>query len=202
MLFVDHGVFRYLYLNLHRFSPSAWRSAQPGPMHVARYARLGIRTVATARAGREFGSWPLEVEACERHGLHLADFVVFSRALPSREFLLAARERFAAFEKPVLFHCKSGADRAGFVAALYRLLHDGVPAAEAQRQLHWRFGHFRFAKTGVLDAFFDAYREEGEAKGMSFEAWARDVYDPARIAAAFRPHWLTTIFVDRVLRRE
>src|SRR3712207_7240637 len=44
------------------------------------------------------------------------------------------------------------------------------------RHLHVRYGHFRFSKTGILDAFFDLYRREGEAKGLSFLTWVETAY--------------------------
>jgi hypothetical protein len=39
------------------------------------------------------------------------------------------------------------------------------------------FGHFRFAKTGILDAFFERYLTEGEPKGLSFLDWGRTADD-------------------------
>ena len=52
-----------------------------------------------------------------------------------------------------MMHCKSGADRAGLMAALYLLIAK-QPAREAVKQLTWKYGHVKQAKTGVLDAFF------------------------------------------------
>jgi protein tyrosine phosphatase (PTP) superfamily phosphohydrolase (DUF442 family) len=202
MILVDHGIFRYFYLNLHQFSKSIWRSAQPAPHHIGRLKRLGIRTIVSARGGMQYGSLALEREACAKQGITLLPFVVYSRDLPTREFLLAAPAFFAGLQKPVLFHCKSGADRAGFLAALYLIIVDGRPAAEAKQQLHWRFGHFRFAKTGVLDAFFDMYQTEGEEHGIAFLDWVKEIYDPARIKAGFKEHWLHALLSDGILRRE
>jgi protein tyrosine phosphatase (PTP) superfamily phosphohydrolase (DUF442 family) len=202
MIFVDHGFFRYAYLNLHRFSASAWRSAQPAPHHFAKLAAKGIRTIVSARGGNPYGSLALEREICKELGLKLESFIVYSRDLPSREFLLAAPAFFERLEKPVLFHCKSGADRAGFIAALYLLVQENRPVAEAKRQLHWRFGHFRQAKTGLLDAFFDTYEKEGASKGIAFLEWVREGYDPDAIKRAFRPHWLYSLFNEGLLRRE
>ncbi len=82
MVLVDHGVFRLVYLNRHRVSERLWRSAQPAPHQLARFAREGVRTIVNLRGGREHGSWPLQREACERHGLTLAEFVVRSREAP------------------------------------------------------------------------------------------------------------------------
>ena len=202
MLLVDHGVFRLVYLNKHRVGSGLWRSAQPAPYQIGRIARDGVRTIVNLRGGREHGSWSLEREACERAGIRLVDFVVRSREAPDRETVLAARRFFEEIEYPALVHCKSGADRAGFFAALYLVLHEGRPVAEAMRQLHPRYGHFRFAKTGILDAFFERYRVEGEARGMGFLDWVERVYDPEALLRDFRPGFWSDLMVDRVIRRE
>ena len=67
--------------------------------------------------------------------------------------LCVARDLFNSIEKPALMHCKSGADRAGLMAALYVLIHCKKPVAEAMKQLSLRYLHVRQAKTGMLDSF-------------------------------------------------
>ena len=124
------------------------------------------------------------------------------RGAPERETILSSPEFFAGLDYPALVHCKSGADRAGFVAALYLLVHENKPLDEAMRQLGLRFGHFRFAKTGILDAFFERYRSEGQAKGIPFIEWAADIYDPVALERDFRPGRFSTFLVDSLLRRE
>lgn len=202
MLLVDHGIFRLAYLNAHRVTPRLWRAAQPAPGQIAWFASQGVKTIVNLRGGREHGAWPLQREACERHGIALVEFVLRSRGAPERETILGAKDFFATLDEPALVHCKSGADRAGFFAALYLLIHEGRPLAEAMGQLSLRYGHFRFAKTGILDAFFEAYRDEGEAKGIAFLDWARDVYDPARLEAGFKPGFFSSLLADGLIRRE
>ncbi len=202
MLLADHGVFRLAYLNRHKVGAKLWRSAQPAPGDVAKLAAMGVRTIVNLRGGREYGSWPLEREACERHGIALVDFVVRSRGAPDRDTVLAAPAFFDAIAYPALIHCKSGADRAGFVAALYLLVHENRSVDEALAQLHPRFGHFRFAKTGILDAFFEAYRDEGVPLGMDFITWVRTRYDPEALERTFKPHAFSDFVVDGLLRRE
>jgi protein tyrosine/serine phosphatase len=203
MLLVDHGAFRLAYLNRHAVTPGRlWRSAQPAPHQLGWFRRQGVRTVISLRGGREHGSWQLQREACERHGLHLVELVVRSREAPERATILAAKALFETIAYPAVLHCKSGADRAGFAAALYLVLHEGVPVAEAMRQLSARFGHFRFAKTGILDAFFAAYRTEGETRGLSFLDWVETVYDPEALTRSFRTRAWSDFWVERVLRRE
>ncbi len=202
MVLTDHGVFRMLYLNRHQVTPRFWRAAQPTPGDIRRAAQDGVRTIVNLRSGREYGSWPLEREACDAAGIRLTEFVVRSREAPSRETILAAAAFFAGLTYPVLVQCKSGADRAGFMAALYLLIHEQRPLDEAVAQLAWRYGHFRFAKTGILDAFFERYREEGLSRGMDFLDWVRDVYDPVALKDGFRASGLSDFVVDRLLRRE
>jgi protein tyrosine phosphatase (PTP) superfamily phosphohydrolase (DUF442 family) len=118
MIFVDHGIFRLIYLNLHPVSEKFWRAAQPTPGQLRQAARDGIKTVINLRGGREFGSWPLEREVCESKGLILVDFVLRSRGAPDRERIASAAKFFETLQYPALAHCKSGADRAGFMSTL------------------------------------------------------------------------------------
>src|SRR3954471_8507780 len=108
MLVIDHGVFRLAYLNRHRVPRRVWRSAQPAPHQIAWFAAQGVRTIVNLRGGREHGSWPLEKEACDRHGIALVDFVLRSREAPDRGTLLGAKAFLAGIEGPMLVHCKSG----------------------------------------------------------------------------------------------
>lgn len=202
MLLADHGVFRLAYLNRHRVSPKLWRSAQPAPYQLAWFAKEGVRTVINLRGGREHGSWQLQKDACNRHGLELVEFVVRSRGAPDRDTILGAKRFFDSLRYPALLHCKSGADRAGFVAALYLVLHEGQSVSAALSQLSLRYGHLRFAKTGILDAFFERYRVEGEANGIPFLEWVEKRYDPEALEREFRPSFWSDMVVDKIMRRE
>ncbi|MGL4727256.1 MAG: fused DSP-PTPase phosphatase/NAD kinase-like protein [Bosea sp. (in: a-proteobacteria)] len=205
LLFIDHGIFRLAYLNAHKVSDQLWRAAQPAPGDIARFAKAGVKTIINLRGGREHGAWPLEREACERHGIALVDLVLRSREAPDKETLLSLPAFFASVQWPAMVHCKSGADRAGLFSALYVLIHEGRTLEEAMAQLSWRYGHYRYAKTGILDAFFEMYALEGKQADGSlkpFLDWVREDYDPARLAADFKPGMISDLVVDKILRRE
>jgi protein tyrosine phosphatase (PTP) superfamily phosphohydrolase (DUF442 family) len=202
MIFVDHGFFRMAYLNLHPISERAWRSAQPTPYQIKALARRGLRTVVSLRGGQSFGSLPLEAEACREAGVNFETFVMRSREIPKVEEIRAMKALFARLEYPVLFHCKSGADRAGMMAALYLILHEGRTVAEARRQLHLRFGHVRHGKTGVLGAFFDAYERDHPDGAVPLADWVESRYDRKAVTSAFRPLGIGVFATDKLLRRE
>ena len=205
MLLMDHGVFRLAYLNRHRVGTGAlWRSAQPGPHQLARFRAEGVRTIISLRGGREHGSWPLQREACERHGLILREFVLRSREAPDRETILAAKDFFASVAYPAVMHCKSGADRAGLMSVLYAHLRLGLPLREAlKRELSFRTLHVKQGKTGVLDYTFERYFAEGEPRGLTFAQWTEtEEYDPKQIKADFQAAWLGTLLTEKLLRRE
>ena len=202
MIFVDHGIFRVIYLNHHRVSDGFFRSAQPTPGQISRMAKRGIRTIVNLRGGREHGSWPLEKQAADAANIEIKDFILRSRGAPDKESLLALPAFFAALNQPVLVHCKSGADRAGLMAALYLLIHERRPAREAARQLSWHYGHFKFAKTGILDAFFEEFIKTGEERGIGFIDWVHDVYDAEALERSFKASPWSALLVDRILARE
>ncbi|HEY0837011.1 MAG TPA: sulfur transferase domain-containing protein [Azospirillum sp.] len=199
---IDHACFRLIYDNRHRISPRMYRASQVSPSHVRKAAELGVKTIINLRGKRDCASYILEAEACRRYGVALVDFPVNSRDTPKRETLHAAKRMFETIEYPALMHCKSGADRAGFMAALFMFVHENVPLDEAVKQLHWKYGHFKQAKTGILDYFFDLYRAYNERHPIGFWEWVDTVYDPPAAKQSFRSReWANTV-VDRLLARE
>ncbi len=203
----DHGFLRHLYNNQRPVSPGVWRAAQPAPAHLERFRDEGGRTVLNLRGRRETcGVYRLEREACARLGLVLIDFPMRSRGFPEPLSLIMAESLFPALERPLLIHCKSGADRAGLMAALYLHVHLGRPLADAQRQLSLRYGHVRQGPTGRLDYFLERYGAEAARLGLDFGTWVRTVYDPHALARDYHQSRHDTrlgrLVVDRLLRRE
>jgi protein tyrosine phosphatase (PTP) superfamily phosphohydrolase (DUF442 family) len=192
MLISDNGLFRLIYPNLHQVADGVWRSGQPTPGRLRAFARRGGRSVVSLRAGRGFGSLPLELAACSKAGLTYHNLELRARDLPSREELRAAAQVFQTIERPVLLHCQSGADRAGMASALYLILAEDRPVAEARRQLALRYGHNRFNRAGILDAFFDAYEHDTAQDPMSMADWAETRYDRDRITAEFKTNFKAT----------
>ncbi|WP_335592230.1 fused DSP-PTPase phosphatase/NAD kinase-like protein [Hyphomonas oceanitis] len=207
LIWGDHGFLRARFSNLHQIAPDMWRANQPSPRQVVEHAKArGIKTIINLRGASTKGYYLLEKEACEAAGIALVDFQVFSRDTPTKEAIFGARDLFARIEYPALMHCKSGADRAGIMSVLYMLLHEKVPFAEARQQLSFKYLHIKHGKTGMLDAFFDAYERYNAGRAPEawkpFLDWVEEDYDRMAVKTEFLENFGAKVQVDKILGRE
>lgn len=203
LFLVDHGFLRAIYSNRFRLAGGLYRCSQPSPRQLAAYkARLGIRSVINLRDENHYQGWyRLEEAACSELGLRLHNVKLYSRGLLNASDLEALRLVIEKVELPAIVHCKSGADRAGFFSALFRHYRNGEPIEMGVGELSMKYGHFKQAKTGVLDHFFLTFRRARRAR-QSFRHWVMTDFNPQQVEASFRPATLSSLVVDRVLRRE
>lgn len=201
-LFIDHAVFRLIWSNLAPVEPGVlYRSNHPTPARLAGLTRrLGLRSVINLRGKTQSGSDALSRDAAQRLGLDFHDMAMESRGAPQRDRILRLHAIFQTMRAPALIHCKSGADRAGLAAGLFVLFQGGTAQA-ALRQLSWRFGHVRQARTGILDAFFLTWQRQGEGR-KPFLDWVRDDYDEAALRRDFHANGLASFINDWVLAHE
>lgn len=203
MVLGDHGFLREAFQNLHQISDEMWRSNQPNPRQIAEHARLrGIKTILNLRGESTKGYYLLEREACEAAGIDLIDFRVYSRDTPTVERVFEAKKLFDEIAYPALMHCKSGADRAGLMSTLYMIFRAGEPVEVALRQLSKKYLHMKEGKTGLLDAFFEAFVVANKARGIGFEAWLNTEYDRELLKAEFLKSGQARLRLDWLLRRE
>ncbi len=207
MHLVDHGFIRAVYNNFHDLGGGMYRLSQPSPAQIRAYQqRYGIKTIVNLRGDHGYGSYAMEAEACRALGITLVDHKLYSRQAPNLQALEATQALFDAIEYPALIHCKSGADRAGLGSVLYKHFRLGVPIAEAQRELSWRFGHFRIGKTAILDYFLERYLADNAKDPIGFMDWARTRYDKNALHQDFhqlrKENGFGDWILDKVLHRE
>jgi len=203
MFWGDHGFLRASFSNLHRLSDEMWRANQPSPRQIEAHQKIrGICTILNLRGVSTQGYYLLEKEACDRLGIALVDYQVFSRDTPTREAVLGTRALFANMAYPALMHCKSGADRAGLMSVLYLIARKGVRVSEAIEQLSFKYLHVKQGKTGMLDAFFEAALSAGADNAEDFFAWIEGEYDRVEVKAAFLKARGRQVELDRLLGRE
>ena len=201
-LFVDHAMLRLGWDNFAEVIPGRiYRSNHPTPARLAAAKRkYNLRSVINLRGHRQCGSDALSRDASERLGLIHIDRAFESRGAPHKDRILDLAHIADTLVEPALIHCKSGADRAGLASGLF-LLFNGGTAKQALAQLSWRFGHITGSRTGILDAFFLRFAQQGEGKS-SFLDWVRYDYDETALRRDFIAGGISTFFNDRLLARE
>ena len=203
LMWGDHGVLRLRFANMHRVGGEMWRGNQPDPKRLQALKEAGFKTILNLRGtqpGRPY--YDLERHECERLGLEIVDLPWGSREAPFVERIERLIEVFDTIAYPAFMHCKSGADRAGIVAVLYKLLHEGAPFEEAIEQLSFKYLHIKQGKTGMLDHFFALYEARNAAEPIDFLTWVRTEYDRQACHDSFMASWWGSILTDKILRRE
>lgn len=146
--------------NLHTVvEGELYRSAtlQPGRLREVIQNR-GIRTIVNLRGRNEASSWYREeARVAGETDVKLIDLPwSASRELTDAQ-VAAFFEVLADAPRPILIHCRSGADRTGLAAALYLAAIKKVDEFTAELQLSPLFGHIGlpFAPFYAMDATFE-----------------------------------------------
>ncbi len=181
----DHAFLRSFWTNFFEIAPGVYRSNQPTHRRFLKYARLGVRTVVNLRGEEKYSHYLFEKETLDGLGIEMVNAKLWARMAASRERIVHVIDVLRAAEKPVLFHCKSGADRAGFVAALYLMVFEDQPVEVARRQLGLKYIHLDFTKTGIQDYILDVYAARVAQGEIGFEDWIRREYNSKPVQRGF-----------------
>ncbi|MFT6104221.1 MAG: protein tyrosine phosphatase (PTP) superfamily phosphohydrolase (DUF442 family) [Paracoccaceae bacterium] len=181
----DHAWLRRFWTNFYPVAPGVYRSNHPSPARLGKYTAMGIKTVLNLRRDDGFSPWILEKEACERLGLELVVAKMYSRRSASGEEYLDLIHKLRTLPRPLLFHCKSGADSAGLAAAIYLIAIEGRSVAQARSQLGFKFLHVKASKNGVCDHTLDVYEARNAECPIDLETWFATEYDKDAIMRSF-----------------
>jgi protein tyrosine/serine phosphatase len=148
--------------NLHAVSAGVlYRSAQLSKSETRWAVReYGIKSVLNLRGAHAGQHWyDDEIAAAGEFGLAHFDYPLSSKRFVTAQQIEEILGIVRTAPKPLLIHCKSGADRSGLVAALYRYSETGASAADADRELSLIYGHFPYlmSRSGAMDDSFWAF---------------------------------------------
>jgi len=154
--------------NIHEVEPGVlYRSAQLAPDRLDSLIQARhIRTVLNLRGAFPGKPWyEAEVAAVHDAGAEIISLPMSANRQPDAALLASLRHALRTAPRPILIHCNSGADRTGLASALFELFEEGKPAAEADNQLSFRYGHFPWliSRTGAMDRTFQQVVETSKA---------------------------------------
>ena len=115
--------------NLHRITPTLYRSEQPSALGMRNLEKLGIRTVINLRA---FNDDEDEVRGTR---LRTQRTRILTWRVDDRHVIEVMRMLKDADNGPFLIHCQHGADRTGLMSAMYRILEQGWKPEDALAEL-------------------------------------------------------------------
>ncbi|MBY7649815.1 MAG: hypothetical protein C4617_04940 [Candidatus Liberibacter europaeus] len=143
--------------NLHIVSPDkVYRSAQPDSKFIKYlWQNHGIRCILNLRDENNTSWYKEEEDTTKSLGIKLINFPIsVSKGLSEKEIkelVILLKEA----PKPLLIHCKSGADRTGLASALYLHFLSEDQKDNAGGQLSIFYGHIPFFKARKMDQDFE-----------------------------------------------
>jgi len=182
---MDHGIFRKYWANHFEIAPGIFRSNHPPDHRLRAYHKAGLKSVISLRGHGITVANNLEKQTCIELPLILKSIDFTALRPPKAKEILELVEYFYTLPKPLLIHCKSGADRAGLASAIYLMVIENMDVQEAKKMLSKKYLHFKSSQTGVLDHILDTFEVRQRKQPISFEDWVEKEYDPDEIQATF-----------------
>jgi protein tyrosine/serine phosphatase len=115
--------------NLHRITPTLYRSEQPTAVGMQNLEKLGIRTVINLRYFNH------DDEEVEGTSLRTERTKILTWRVDDRHVVEVMRMLRKTENGPFLIHCQHGADRTGLMSAMYRRIYQGWTADDALKEL-------------------------------------------------------------------
>ncbi len=144
--------------NLYRVEPDLLRSAQPDVVGFKDLSALGIKSVLDLRAGHADAK---EAGATVLRFLHIP---MRAWSLHDDQVVAALKILADKSNRPLLVHCRQGADRTGAILAMYRVVVQGWTKEDAIREMNQGGYHhssfFRNLDRYVMRADIPALRKQ------------------------------------------
>jgi undecaprenyl-diphosphatase len=154
----------FVYGNFHKVDKDVYRSAQLFsynlPYYLEKYDIKSILNLRKVRKSKNKSWYKDEVAIAKKLGVLRYDHPIGDREEASIEEMDKIIQIIKDAPKPLLIHCKAGADRTSLASALY--LYAVKHEDNAEREISVLYGHFPWlgSKTGAMDKSFEKYKKE------------------------------------------
>lgn len=132
--------------NCYRIEPDLYRSAQPTRDGFRKLAGLGVKTVLDVAGGLG------DTQIAQGTAVTLLHVPMSAFGLRDERVLQALRILADPANRPLVIHCRQGADRTGAIVALYRVVVQGWTKQDAIREMD-RGGYHHSFLFGNLDRY-------------------------------------------------
>jgi len=129
--------------NFHRVAPGVYRSAQLYSYNMSHfYKKYNFKTILNLRGAHLDKTWYVyERNFCKEHNIRLIDFGISDKEIQSIQKMKQIIKIIKNAKKPILIHCKSGADRTGLATSLYLY---SIKDKNYSNMLSLKYGHFPY----------------------------------------------------------
>jgi len=128
--------------NFYKIADGVYRSHQLYNFNLPKYyERYHFKTILNLR-GVENKYWYMyEKNFCKEHNITLINFHISDRKIQSVKIMQKLINIVKNAKKPILIHCRAGADRTGLVSALYLY---SIGDKNYSKMLSLKYGHFPY----------------------------------------------------------
>ena len=151
----------FIYGNFHKVDKDVYRSAQLFsynlPYYLEKYQIKSILNLRKIRKAQNRSWFKNEVSIAKDMGVMRYDYPIGDREEASIEEMDNIVQLIRDAPKPLLIHCKAGADRTSLASALYLYAIKNDP--NSQKEISIIYGHFPWlgSKTIAMDKSFEKY---------------------------------------------
>jgi len=165
VLFAIWASYFFIYGNFHKVDKDVYRSAQlfsfNMPYYLKKYKIKSILNLRSMRKAKKLKRrWYVdEVDISKSLGVVRYDYPIGDRKEATIEEMDTIVQLIKDAPKPLLIHCKMGADRTSLATALYLY---SMKKDEPEKAISIVYGHFPWlgSKTVAMDRSFEKYKKE------------------------------------------
>lgn len=143
-------VYTPLHNNIHTVIPGqVYRSAQLSPEKLDSLVKQYHIQAVINLEGRSQEAWFLqEQQTLADDHVQLYNIGLPAKGLPPAQQFKKLVQVLLTTPKPILIHCKNGADRTGLASAIALILYQGADLTTAKQQIAWWYGALSPQSTG------------------------------------------------------
>lgn len=160
-IFLSWATYIFIYGNFHQVDKDFYRSAQLFSFNMPYYVKKNeIKSILNLRGPSKDDWYKDELEIAAQNNITHFNYRIGDRKMLTKEQMDDIVAIIEKAPKPILVHCKAGADRAALATALY--LHALKKDPNAGDAISIKYGHFPWlgSKTKAMDQSFEYYKQQ------------------------------------------